>query len=151
WDFGCHDNDPSAEAMLDPSGIDVGFHGTFVAAVAVAATNNGKGIAGTGWNCRFLPLKLGDAAGPMTLEAGTEAFAYMIDQGASVLNMSFGTSDSTAAGYFQALVDDGTAAGIVCVAAAGNDGLDRKSFPAACANVLAVGATDDTNARASFS
>ena len=48
-------------------------------------------------------------------------------------------------------MDDATAAGIVCVAAAGNDGLDKRSFPAACGNVLAVGATDDTNARASFS
>jgi subtilisin family serine protease len=151
WDFGRHDNDPSAEPMLDPSGIDIGFHGTFVTAIAVAATDNGEGIAGSGWNCRFMPLKLGDAAGQMTLDAVTEAFGYMIDQGASVLNMSFGTSDTTAAPYFQALVDDATAAGIVCVAAAGNDGLDLKSFPAACDNVLAVGATDDTNARASFS
>jgi len=151
WDFGRHDNDPSAEAMLDPSGIDIGFHGTFVSAVAVAATNNGEGIAGAGWNCRFMPLKLGDAAGQMTLEAATEAFGYMIDQGASVLNMSFGTADTTALPYFQALVDDATTAGVVCVAAAGNDGLDQRSFPAACDNVLAVGATDDTNARASFS
>ena len=154
WDFGRHDNDPSAEPMYDPTDpfqVDLGFHGTFVSAVAVAATNNGEGIAGTGWNCHFMPLKLGDAAGQLTLEAVSEAFGYMIDQGASVLNMSFGTADTTALPYFQALVDDATAAGIVCVAAAGNDGLDKRSYPAACDNVLSVGATDDTNARASFS
>ena len=151
WDFGRHDNDPSAEAMLDPSGIDIGFHGTFVCGMAVAATNNGEGIAGAGWNCRLMPLKLGDANGQLTLDAVTEAWGYLIDQGASVLNMSFGTADSTAAPYFQALVDDATAAGILCVAGAGNDGTDAKAYPAACNNVLAVGATDENNARASWS
>jgi subtilisin family serine protease len=137
--------------MLDPSGIDIGFHGTFVSGMAIAATNNGEGIAGAGWNCRLMPLKLGDANGQLTLDAVTEAWGYLIDQGASVLNMSFGTSDSTAAPYFQALVDDATAAGILCVAGAGNDGLDTKAYPAACDNVLAVGATDENNARASWS
>jgi subtilisin family serine protease len=151
WDFGRHDNDPSPEPMLDPSGIDIGFHGTFVSGVAVATTNDAIGIAGAGWGCRVMPLKISDAAGQMTLESMTEAMGYLVDQGASVLNMSFGTPDTTAIPYFQALVDDARAAGIVCVSAAGNDGLDKKSYPAACDYVLAVGATDATNARASFS
>jgi len=98
-----------------------------------------------------MPLKCGDAAGQVTTAAVAEAMGYMIDQGASVLNMSFGTADSTALPFFQALVDDATAAGILCVAAAGNDGVENKAYPAACNNVLAVGATDETNARASFS
>jgi subtilisin family serine protease len=151
WDFGQHDNDPSAEPMLDPSGIDIGFHGTFAAGVAIAAANNGQGIAGAGWGCRLMPLKAGDASGQVTLATVAEAFGYLIDQGAAVLNMSFGTADSTALPFFQALVDDATTAGILCVAAAGNEGADTKSYPAACNNVLAVGATNASNARASFS
>src|SRR5262245_22310957 len=106
WDFGRHDSDPSAEPMLDPSGIDIGFHGTFVSGVAIATTNDAIGIAGAGWGCRLMPLKCGDAAGQVTTAAVAEAFGYMIDQGASVLNMSFGTADSSAFSFFQELIDD---------------------------------------------
>ncbi len=151
WDFGNHDNDPSSEPAFDPSGIDIGFHGTFVAGVADAATNNAVGIAGSGWGCRFMALKVGDSAGDIPLSAVTEAFGYVASKGAAALNMSFGTPDTTARAYFQALVDDATAAGIVCVSAAGNDGTETRSFPAACDNVLAVGATNESGTRASFS
>ena len=152
WDFGDHDADPSSEPMIDAaSGIDIGFHGTFVAGIGAAATNNGLGIAGAGWNCRFMALKVGDATGDITLAAVTEAFQYLIRKHPAVLNMSFGTSDSTARDYFQDLVNQANAANVVCVAAAGNEGTSAMNWPAACNGVIAVGATDETNARASFS
>ncbi|HEY3215785.1 MAG TPA: S8 family serine peptidase [Candidatus Eisenbacteria bacterium] len=151
WDFGNGDADPSAEPAFDPSGIDVGFHGTFVAGLAAAATDNGEGIAGAGWRCRLMALKVGDSAGDISLSAVTTAFQYAADQGANVLNMSFGTTDATSREYFQALVDMATAADVLCVAAAGNDGADTQAFPAACVDVLAVGATTEDNLRADFS
>jgi len=152
WDFGNHDNDPNPEAVFDEAtGIDIGFHGTFVAGLASAATNNGVGIAGAGWRCRILPLKVADASGAITLGATTEAFRYAWNHHISVLNMSLGTADTTARPFFQALVDTARAAGVLCVASAGNDGLDEKTFPASCNGVLSVGATDDANQRASFS
>ncbi|TMQ65330.1 MAG: T9SS type A sorting domain-containing protein [Candidatus Eisenbacteria bacterium] len=151
WDFGNGDADPSAEAMIDPSGIDEGFHGTFVAGIAAAATDNGAGIAGAGWQCRIMALKVGNSAGELPLSAVTAAFEYAAGEGADVLNMSFGTRDPTAQDYFQALVDMATAANVLCVAAAGNDSLDTPSYPAACANVLAVAATGEDNRRAAYS
>ncbi len=156
WDFGNDDDDPNPHAVMEDSGlgfdIDVGFHGTFVAGIADAATDNGEGIAGAGWKCRILPLKVVDSTGVIQASAVTAAFQYAAAMGVEVLNMSFGgPGDPGVPEYFQALVDQATAAGVVCVAAAGNDGSDVPSYPAACLDVLAVGATDESNLRADFS
>src|SRR5262245_10240552 len=151
WDFGDHDSSPMASPMIDPSGLDIGFHGTFVAGVAAAATNNNLGISGASWKCRFMPLKVANSDGDITLEAVTEAFQYLTRKPASVLNMSFGTTDTTAREFFQQMVNQANAANIVCVAAAGNAGNDTLAFPAACNGVIAVGATDESNVRADFS
>ena len=154
WDFGDADNDPNPHAVPDAAtfDLDVGFHGTFVAGIAAAATNNGEGIAGAAWNCRIVPLKVVDSAAEITLEAMTEAFGYATDMQLEVLNMSLGTADQPGvAEYFQALVDAATAAGVLCVASAGNSGTAALNYPAACAGVLSVAATDEANDRASFS
>jgi subtilisin family serine protease len=153
WDFGSGDNDPDPEYTMDPaSGIDVGFHGTFCAGIAAAATNNDEGIAGAGWKCRILPLKASNPDSGLTTTAVAGAFAYAVDEGASVISMSFGApGDPGVPEFFQTLVDMATAAGTVCVAAAGNDGDSVRTYPAACDRVLSVGATDSNNARASFS
>jgi subtilisin family serine protease len=152
YDFGNDDPDPNPEPLFDEIGLDIGFHGTFVAGVAAAATDNTEGIAGAGWNCRLLPLKVSNTAGELTVEAITAAFGYAADRGVSVLNMSLGGHDRPGVPeYFQALVDMADAAGVLCVAAAGNDGADSLSYPAACDRVLSVGATDIENMRAEFS
>jgi len=152
WDFGTNDKNPNPERTADASGIDVGFHGTFCAGIAAATTNNGEGIAGAGWNCRIMPLKVSHPVEGITAEAIAGAFAYAADEGASVLSMSFGgPGDPGVPEFFQALVDIATLSGTLCVAAAGNDGDSVPAYPAACENVLAVAATDFDNARASFS
>src|SRR5262249_40588171 len=109
------------------------------------------GIAGAGWNCSILPLKISDSAGQLPLTAVTAAFQYATQRRVAVLNMSFGASGPGVPEYFQALVDAATAADVLCVAAAGNDSTDAAVYPAACNHVIAVGASDDTNARAFFS
>ena len=154
WDFGDGDADPNPHAVPDASefDLDIGFHGTFVAALAAAATNNGEGIAGVAWNCPVVPLKVVNSAGEITLAAITEAFGYATANHIEVLNISLGTPDSSGvAEYFQALVDAATAGGVLVVASAGNDGTSDPNFPAACTGVLSVAATDAGNARASFS
>jgi subtilisin family serine protease len=152
YDFGDSDSDPSAQPSFDSIGLDEGFHGTFVAGIADAATNNGDGIAGAAWRCRLMALKVADStAGGITLEAVTQAFAFLDVHPAAVLNMSFGTPDTTARAFFQELVDDAESHGVLCVAAAGNDSTDDPNFPAACNHTLSVGAIDDTGARADFS
>ena len=151
WDFGDGDNDPSSSAMIDTTGIDSGFHGSFVAGVAAAATNNGLGISGAGWNCRFMAIKVADSTGNIALDAVAQAFTYVVGQHPAVLNMSFGTDTIIAQPFFQELVTEANAANVVCVAAAGNDSSSVPIWPAACDGVIAVGATDETNARAWFS
>ena len=152
WDFGTGDNDPNPQYTVDASGIDVGFHGTFCAGIAAAATHNDEGIAGAGWNCRILPIKVAHPDSGITSEALAGAFAYAVDQGASVISLSLGgPGDPGVPEFFQSLVDMAVFSGAVCVAAAGNDGDSARTYPAACDNVLAVGATDELNARATFS
>ena len=152
WDFGTNDADPNPEYTMDPSGLDVGFHGTFCAGIAGAATDNGEGIAGAAWRCRLMPIKISHPDSGLRVAAITSGFDYAIMKGAKVVSMSFGAAgDPGVPEFFQALVDGANSAGLVCVAAAGNDGDSARTYPAACSGVLSVGATDDTNARASFS
>jgi len=152
WDFGDDDADPSPGPVYDAAtGIDVGWHGTFVAGLAAAATDNGDGIAGVAWNCPVMALKVADSTGDLPLSAVTAAVAYAIDNGASVINMSLGSPDTTALPFFQPLVTAAFDAGIVTVSSAGNDGTDERNFPAACDSALSVAATDASNNRASFS
>jgi subtilisin family serine protease len=152
WDFGTNDNDPNPEYTMDASGLDVGFHGTFCAGIAAAATNNFEGIAGASWRSRIMPLKVSHPDSGITSDAIAGAFLYAVDEGASVISMSFGgPGDPGVPEFFQALVDLATFSGTLCVAAAGNDGSNVPTYPAACDRVLAVGATDSNNARASFS
>jgi len=152
WDFGLGDNDPNPEYSPDGSGIDVGFHGTFCAGIAAAATNNDEGIAGAGWDCRIMPLKVSHPDSGITASAIAGAFSYAAAQRASVISMSFGgLGEPGVPEFFQALVDMATGSGGLCVAAAGNDGDSVRVYPAAFDRVLAVGATDFSNARAEFS
>ena len=152
WDFGNDDADPNPEPTFDEIGLDIGFHGTFVAGIASATTNNAVGIAGAGWNCRIQALKVSNSASEITSEAVAAAFLYAADQHVSVLNMSLGGPGSEGVPeFFQALVDIADSAGVACVAAAGNDGANVPSYPAATFGVLAVGALDRGNVRAEFS
>ena len=152
WDFGDGDNDPDPAPMFDDIGLDEGFHGTFCAGIASAATNNAAGIAGAGWNCRILPLRIFDSTGNATSASISDAFGYAIAHGAGVISMSFGgPGDPGVPEFFQALLDDARAAGIVCVAAAGNDGDSTRVYPAGCDHVISVAATTMDNVRADFS
>jgi subtilisin family serine protease len=152
WDFGDGDNNPDPGFTPDASGIDVGFHGTFCAGLAAASTDNVSGIAGAGWKCSILPIKAAKADSGLSTSAVALGMAYAADMGAHVLSMSFGAANAPGvAGFFQALVDDDLAAGVICVAAAGNDGDSARVFPAACAGVISVGATDELDTRATFS
>jgi subtilisin family serine protease len=154
WDFGNNDNDPDPHAVIDTLdyGLDVGFHGTMVAGIASAATNNSEGIAGAGWHCSIVPLKVVNTNGDILLSAVSEAFGWASAHHLEVLNMSFGTADQPGVPeYFQALVDQATAAGVLCVASAGNDGTSAVNYPAGCTGVLSVGSTDPDNTRSSFS
>jgi subtilisin family serine protease len=148
WDCGQNDNDPRP-APYHEGGIDVGFHGTHCAGIASAATNNATGVAGAGYSCKLMGLKVTNGDN-FALAAIATGFNYAMEELPDVISMSFGGTYAEF-GFMQALIDDATDAGIICVAAAGNNNTSEMLYPAALNHVISVGATNSANQRASFS
>ncbi|MBI5214828.1 MAG: S8 family serine peptidase [Ignavibacteriae bacterium] len=144
WDFGgasyqnpVADNNPNAKTG------NIG-HGTHVAGIASASTNNTTGVAGIGFSCKVLPIKTASdndargTGGNAFIVFGFQGIKYAADVHADVVNCSWG-----GAGYSQFeqdVVDYATERGTVVVAAAGNSGLREAQYPAAYRGVFSVGA-----------
>src|ERR1700757_2419766 len=132
-------------------------HGSHVSGDASAATNNGIGVAGVGFNCKLLPVKCAadndtrGTGGEGYIITGYEGIQYAASHGAKVINCSWGGTGGSS--YEQSII---TAATInyncIVVAAAGNDAADEISYPAGYNYVLSVAATNANNdVKASFS
>ncbi len=125
-------------------------HGTHCAGIAAAATDNATGVAGASFNSvKIMPVKVLDATGSGTLTNVANGILWAANNGAKVISLSLG-----AGSYSQTIQDAVTAAwnkGTVIVAAAGNDGRQTISYPGGSLYALAVAATDETDATASFS
>ncbi|MFG0316979.1 MAG: S8 family serine peptidase [Planctomycetota bacterium JB042] len=153
---------------FDPDPTDVGdqayqdgrssWHGTHVAGTVGASTNDGQGVAGVDWNCKLMHLrvlgKLGgadaDIAEAIRYAAGLPNASFQVPpKRADVINMSLGGY-----GYNQTVADAVTAAraaGVVVVAAAGNDDTSQLSYPASYPGVISVSAVQTTKQKASYS
>jgi len=142
-DYRDRDNDP-----MDESG-----HGTNVAGVVAAAINNGVGMAGIGVTARIMALRAGAdlifGGGFLEEDDITAAMIYAVENGAKIINMSFG--DVVSSPLMRDVVRYADAGGVVLVAAAGNESKPFLLYPAAYDETIAVGATTDADARASFS
>lgn len=113
-------------------------HGTHVAGIAAADTDNEIGIAGTGFNSRFMPVKTGGTKDyPRNIVFGYDGILYAAINQADIINCSFGGTGFSH--YGQDVVDFATASGSLVVAAAGNNGTDTPFYPAAFKNALSVG------------
>ncbi len=127
-------------------------HGTFVAGVAAATTDNGIGVAGVGRDTSLLAVKVADSSGTILSDAIANGIVWATDHGARIINMSLGspTPDPTE----KQAVEYAQSHDVLVVAAAGNDGLGANAvnYPAGYPGVVAVGATDtSTGHRAAFS
>ncbi len=141
------DNNPRPPANASGNG-DGFIHGTHVAGIAGAVTNNGTGMASIGYGCKILPVKIArDSDGAMT--GALDGVFYATRTGADIINMSFGIAGDVAT--FNTIITQANNSGIVLVAAAGNDGTQDLHYPAAYPQVLSVGATDQNDQKASFS
>ncbi len=156
WDFGGLGKPANPKPDNDPVPGPGQSHGTFVTGCAAASTDNIHGVAGAGFNCRYLPLKVStDSSGEIPF--GYQAIHYATTHGARIINCSWGgydVPDSIYIRFFQSFIDEATANNTLVVVAAGNDGLiidDHEFYPASLKDVLTVGATDINNAAASFS
>ena len=123
-------------------------HGTHVAGTIAAATDNGEGVAGLGWNTRVRAVKVLDDDGFGTYTTVVRGIEEAVATGARVINMSFAGDASRA---LEEAVKAARNAGVVVVAAAGNEGSTDKNYPAAIDGVIGVGATDRNDNLASFS
>ncbi len=125
-------------------------HGTHVSGTIAAATNNGIGVAGIDWSGKILPVKGLDNTGSGTTSVLAQAMEYAADQGADVMNNSWGGSGCSQT--LQDAVNYAYGLGCIVVAAAGNDSSNTKYYsPAGLQNVVCVAATDATDAVAWFS
>jgi subtilisin family serine protease len=130
-------------------------HGTHVAGLAAAVTNNGIGIAGCNFagRIRILPVKVLNAQGFGYDADIAEAIRWAVDQGARVICMSLGGPESNT--LLREAVDYAYARGCAVVVAAGNSGLPQDGnpviYPAAYPETIAVGATNRDHARAFYS
>jgi thermitase len=128
---------------------DVHGHGTHVAGIAAAMTNSSVGVAGLGYSCSIMNVKVMGDNGGGTYSAIASGIIWAADNGAEVINMSLGGS-----GYSSTLedaVDYAWSKGVVVVAAAGNNGDTSPIYPAHCINCIAVAATDAIDERTSWS
>jgi len=147
------DDDPTP-----PENTTIWSHGTHVAGLAAAATNNGLGIASIGFNCSIIAIKAArDSDNGQGIISMYEGIIWAADNGAHIINMSFGGP-----GYFQTMqmiIDYAYNKGCVLVGGAGNNGdgsedpnnINYVTYPAACNHVIAVGATNGNDVAASFS
>ncbi|HNR81948.1 S8 family serine peptidase [Ottowia sp.] len=126
---------------------DSSWHGSFIAGEIAAATHNGVGVAGVGWDTRVQPVRVSGKCGAWLSDVveGIRWAAGLPVSGvptnptpARVINVSFGGSSSCNSAY-QTAIDDAGAAGSLVVVAAGNEN-GALTRPADCAGVLAVGA-----------
>lgn len=125
-------------------------HGTHIAGIIAASGDNGIGIAGMCWQCKILPVRVGDDRG-LSDDAITNGIRWAVDNGARILNLSFGgTSDSPS---IHEAIKYAVQKNVLVVAAAGNEADEGNpvEYPAAYDEVIAVGATDDNDQHAFFS
>ncbi len=150
WDLAGGNGSPTTLGDNDPMPGPGEGHGTFVAGCAAATPNNTLGVAGTGYNCHYMPVKCtadtGKNAG--SINYGYSGIYYAATHGARLINCSWGGSAQGATTndiiYLQSFIDSANAHGALVVAAAGNDGknTDNEGFIPACLNnLLSVGAT----------
>lgn len=124
-------------------------HGTHVAGVVVARTNNVEGVAGMNWNSRVMPVKALDADGTGSVFDIADGIRWAVDHGAKVINLSLGEYEDS--DYLRQAVQYAAANDVLVVAAMGNDDTNHPSYPAVYPEVLAVTAVDKENKRATFS
>jgi thermitase len=116
-------------------------HGTFVAGIIGAVTNNGQGVAGTTDGALLMPVKVLACTGGGAVADISAGILYAAKNGAQVINMSFGghLESDTIRDAIATAHDD---FGVVLVAATGNFGIGVVVFPANLPQVIAVGASD---------
>jgi len=139
-DFFANDDDPN-----DENG-----HGTHVAGT-IAAADNDFGVVGMAPKIELYALRAlgGQPRATGAVSGIIKAIEWAVDNKINVINLSLGASDGSQ--LYKEAFDRAADAGVLAIAASGNDGEEGVSFPAAFPNVIAVGAIQENRAIADFS
>lgn len=124
-------------------------HGTGIASVIAAQTNNQRGIAGVDQKARIMVLKALNEIGGGEFNDIVEAVRYAADNGAKVINMSFGASVGDR--DLRSAIDYALSKNVIIVAASGNAGENQLFYPSAYSSVISVGSIDDSDRHSDFS
>lgn len=146
YDFVNGDNQPDDDHYLS--------HGTHVAGIAAAITNNNTGVAGVSWGAKIMPLKVLSSSGGGSTFNVAQAIYFAVDNGAQIINMSLGAKNSSWPCSWpdvESALDYAVSHGVLVVAASGNDSQNGVNCPAAFDQVIAVGATTSSDTRAYYS
>lgn len=145
WNFytgdGSIENNPTVSILNE--------HGTHVAGICNASTNNTTGVAGLPWNLKFLPTKHGDNDGLPSIYNGYEGMVYLAEFGADIINCSWG-------GIFYSKTEESSviysnSLGSIIIAATGNNNTYGYFFPASHQNVISVSSVNSQNVKSSYS
>lgn len=140
-------NTPEQNADPRPNGS---THGTHVGSIAAAETDNTTGLAGTGFDSRYMVVRVGGTmADPTAIGYGYPGILYATLNGADVINCSFGGPGYSQFGHD--VVKFATANGSLVVAAAGNDNSEGSFYPGSYPEVLNVGSIRQDKLRSNFS
>ncbi len=148
----------SANFTTSPTLNDAQAHGSHVAGIAAAITNNATGVAGLGYDSTLMIAKVIRDNGSSLTSWVAQGITWAVDgpdgnpatdDGAEVINMSLVFSSPSS--VLEDAVNYAWDHGVVLVAAAGNEGNTIPQYPAAYSNVIAVAATTADDTLASFS
>ncbi|MCS6976039.1 MAG: S8 family serine peptidase [Gemmatales bacterium] len=141
YDFFANDGDP----------MDENNHGTHCAGTIGGVGNNGVGVVGVNWNVRIMALRFLGANGSGSTSGAVASLNYALDMGVKISSNSYGGGGFSQS--FSNALDRARNLNHVFVAAAGNNGTQGASYPAAYPqdNIIAVAASDRNDNLASFS
>lgn len=139
WDTGSNDNDPTA---------DNNFHGQHVSGLSSATANNSEGVAGSGYFCKLLPIKIANQNG--SLVGAYDGLIYAAEHGCKVINCSWGGFEFSELNQdlirYAAINKD-----CIIFCGAGNNNDERLFYPASYEYAVSVGATNEQDFKADFS
>lgn len=169
------DPDPSDPGDAPPAGFNCpdgsrtsSWHGTTVASVAAAQSNNGQFMAGMDWNAKVLPVRVSGRCGIATSSDIVDAFYWATGSGrvdpsigvnpnpANIINLSFATDTPLLGGGCAAndmvaqAIADARARGVSVVVSAGNNSGGMIQYPANCAGTIAAGAAEQDGQLANY-
>lgn len=124
-------------------------HGVRVSGLASAVSNNGIGISSVAFNAKLMIVKAGADNNATAIYRGYEGIKYAADNGANIINCSWGGPAGGA--YGQDIINYAISKGCLVIVAAGNEGSREEEYPAFYSGVMVVASVDDGDRRSSFS